>query len=102
MLKHESIDILAAKFLVNGDNKQYSTSQTKSKRNYAGPGNTQGVYTMTNIETRVNANVLSSSQERIIGTGSRGPAEEFYEGDSKTGGINKTVEFVIHASESAV
>lgn len=57
---------------------------------------------MTNMETWVDANVLSSSQERVVGTGSRGPAEGYYEGDSKSGGINKTVEFVIRDSESAV
>lgn len=101
MLIRYSIDILAAKSLVSNDHKQYSTSQTKSKRNYTGAGATQGVYAMTNTETRVDANVLSSSQERIVGTGSRGPGDEFF-GDAKTGGINKTVEFVIHDSESPV
>ena len=57
---------------------------------------------MNNIETRVDANVLSSSLERIVGTSSRGPGEEFCERDIKAGEINKTVEFVIHNSKSPV
>jgi hypothetical protein len=50
----------------------------------------------------VDANALSSSQERIVGTGSHGPGEESFEGGIKAGGINKTVEFVFHESESPV
>jgi hypothetical protein len=108
MLTQHSIDILAAKSLVSGDHRQYSSSHSKShgldkgKRGYAGAGVTQGVYSMNNIETRVDANALSSSRERIVRTGSRGPGEDSFEGDGKAGGISKTVEFVFHESESPV
>jgi hypothetical protein len=57
---------------------------------------------MQHIETRIDATALSSSQERMVGTGSRGLGEESYEGDIKAGGINKTVEFIIHDSGSSV
>ena len=58
---------------------------------------------MNNIETRVNApGAPSSSQERIVETGHRGESDTSWESDGKTGGINKTVEFVFHDSGSSV
>ncbi len=60
---------------------------------------------MTNIETRVDANgALSSSQERIVGARGQSGSEHdvYFDGDGKQGGINKTVEFVFHESESPV
>ena len=95
---------LAAKSLVSSDHKQGTSShentasKSKSKRSGLGgngAGNTQGVYSMANIETRVDAQVLSSSQERIV----EREGEEFY---PERKGINKTVEFVFHESESPV
>ena len=50
----------------------------------------------------MNASIMSSSQERIVEAGVRGPADEFHERDAKSGGINKTVEFVVHDSGSHV
>jgi hypothetical protein len=65
------------------------------------------MYSMNNIETRVDAKPLSSSQERIVivegGSPSRldtRESEGSSEMDRKSGGISKTVEFEFH--ESAV
>jgi hypothetical protein len=104
-----SIDILAAKSIGNRDASADSRARTadgssknKSKRNF-GPGTTQGVYSMANMETRVDANGLSSSQERIVGSnGNRGNVDEWSDSEVKHAGISKTVEFTIHDSDSPV
>jgi hypothetical protein len=74
------------------------------KGNWSGAG--QGVYSMTNIETRVDAGgTTSSSQERIVEASALGTGHHHsraFEADSRGGGINKTVEFVFHDSESPV
>jgi len=113
-----SIDILAAKSLVHKDHRQGTSSHDKSgagiggglsknkgKKSYGGSGGPQGVYSMNNIETRIHANgVLSSSRERIVGVEQHGDGDGdgSWDSDGKTGGINKTVEFVFHESDSPV
>jgi len=63
------------------------------------------MYSMNNIETRVDANgQVSSSQERIIdgiaSQAGKGESGEGFDINGKHGGISKTVEFEFH--ESAV
>jgi hypothetical protein len=58
------------------------------------------MYPLSNIETRVNANGRSSSQEHII-TASLQESEfnkDTFDPEAQVGGISKTVEFVFHES----
>lgn len=59
---------------------------------------------MGNIQTHVDGGQpRSSSQEHIVGTGSLSGKlnhSSSFEADRKGGGINKTVEFVLHESDS--
>jgi hypothetical protein len=61
------------------------------------------MYSMSHIETRIDANGnISSSQERIVnGVASRegmGEGDESLDLNGKGGGISKTVEFEFHES----
>lgn len=102
------IDILASRLKVSNHIHE-SSSQSRSHGYKSGAGTRKGrttkgeirLYSINNIETRVDANgQVSSSQERIIdGKNSRAGTREGEENVIGNGvGISKTVEFEFHES----
>jgi len=94
-----SIDILASRLVV-ANHIHESSSQSRAYKSSRGQTRTTtndvAMYSMNGVETRVNADPVSSSQERIVDAATeRGESAEGSDLDRK-GGINKTVEFEIH------
>jgi len=94
-----SIDILASRLVV-ANHIHESSSQSRAYKSSRGQHKTAindvPMYSMNGVETRVNADPISSSQERIVDSATERPLSGEGSDLDRKGGISKTVEFEIH------